>query len=134
MQKFKFTKPYRNGKPAFPLRNKSGLYIIKEGKEIVYIGYSGRDLYKTMYRHFQEWNHTGQEVVTYAGQDLNRFTVRIVYCSPGRAAKLEKLLIAKHEPRDNVHGKHEEIPYEPTKSEMELYQVYTDLNPEPLTF
>lgn len=104
MKILKFIPPYhpKTGKPNFPERGKTGVYLIKEDKDIVYIGYSGKDLYKTMYRHFQTWNHTGQEVVSYADRlKKGNYTVRIVYCTPKQADALEKALIKKHKPRDN---------------------------------
>lgn len=104
MKVLKFIAPYhpKTGKPNFPERGKTGVYLIKEGKDLVYIGYSGKDLYKTMYRHFQTWNHTGQEVVSYADRlKKDDYTVRVVYCNPRQAEALEKALIKKHKPRDN---------------------------------
>ena len=56
-----------------------------------------------MYRHFQQWTHRQQEVTTYAGQDLDNFTVRVIYCTPKQAEAAEKYLIKKHKPRDNKY-------------------------------
>ena len=85
----------------FPDRARAGVYLIKESGVIVYVGYSGYDVYKTMYRHFQEWNHQTQEVVTY-NADSGRYTVRVIYCTPQQAAALELALIKRHNPRDNA--------------------------------
>ena len=85
----------------FPDRAKSGVYLIKESGVIVYVGYSGYDVYKTMYRHFQEWNHQTQDVVTY-NADNGNYTVRVIYCTPQQAAALELALIKRHNPRDNA--------------------------------
>jgi hypothetical protein len=58
--KTKFLPPYdENGKTNFPSRKRTGVYLIKENGIIVYVGYSGKDLYKTMYRHFEQW--TGKQ-------------------------------------------------------------------------
>ena len=113
MLKTKFVKPYTFDKygrkyTTFPARQKSGVYLIKEGKDIVYIGHSRTDVYKTMYRHFQTWNHREQEVTTYSGQDLNDFSVRVIYCTPKQAEAAEKYLIKRHKPRDNKY-KYESI-------------------------
>ena len=112
MKVFRFVSPYIgknkiNLITRFPDRQKSGVYLIKENGKIVYVGYSGTDLYKTMYRHFQGWNHVKQEVVTYAGRkqtrykDLSKITVRVVYCTPKQAEALEMWLVKKLKPRDN---------------------------------
>lgn len=104
MKVFKFFPPYKkDGKTNFPqTANRTGVYIIKENGVIVYVGFSGYNLYKTMYRHFQTWHHKIQDVVSYKSQ-MNRkdYTVRVVYCTAKQAAALEKALIKKHRPRDN---------------------------------
>jgi excinuclease UvrABC nuclease subunit len=102
--KLKARPPYlANGKTALPnVVNKSGVYIIKENAKIVYVGYSGSNIYKTMYRHFQKWNHTGQSVVTYeAWLKTRKYTIQVTLCPPARAEKLERALVKKHNPRDN---------------------------------
>jgi hypothetical protein len=102
MKQSKAIPPYNKlGRANYPSRGKSGVYIIYENDKPVYVGYSQNDLYKTMYRHFQNWNHTGQEVVTYLSlMDKNKYTVRVIYCTPKQATSLEKQLIIKHQPRD----------------------------------
>lgn len=128
MKKFKKIHPYgKDGKTNFPLRGKTGVYIIYEGSEVVYIGFSQSDLYRTMYRHFQRWNHTGQEVVTYADQNLNDYTVRVIYCTPKQAESLEKKLIKKYKPRDNAQ-KYEDIKL--TAYDNNTYDQYNDLYAE----
>jgi hypothetical protein len=102
MKQSKAIPPYNKlGRANYPIRGKSGVYIIYENDKPVYVGYSQNDLYKTMYRHFQNWNHTGQEVVTYLSlMDTNKYTVRVIYCTPKQAISLEKQLIIKYQPRD----------------------------------
>ena len=104
MFKSRFTPPYNiHGKTNFHESiKKAGTYIIKENGIIVYIGSSRKNLYKTLYRHFQIWNHPEQLIVTYF-KTLNKkkYTVRFVYCSPSQALRLEKALVLKHKPRDN---------------------------------
>lgn len=95
----------RDGGTKFNLgftKGKSGVYIIKENGKIVYIGYSYSNLYKTITRHFQNWNHRYQRVVTYANLvHSNRYTIRVVFTSPNKAKKLEEALTTKYQPRDN---------------------------------
>jgi excinuclease UvrABC nuclease subunit len=104
MKKFKFLPPYKGqGKTNFPAtQNRSGVYIIKENNKIVYIGMSGTNLYKTLYRHFETWVHKLQEVVTYKTRlSKHKYSVRVILCTPLQAARLERLLILKYNPRDN---------------------------------
>jgi excinuclease UvrABC nuclease subunit len=104
MKATRFYTPYlSDGKTRFSgTQGKTGVYIIRENEKIVYIGYSSRNLYKTMYRHFQAWNHSTQEVVTYAGKlKKHRYTIRVVTCEKSTAMKLERALIIKYKPRDN---------------------------------
>lgn len=98
MIKSRYNSPYKNGKP-FYTAYKSGVYLIKVYDQIVYVGYSGYNLYKTLYRHFQNWD-SPQYRATYYKSDPN-IKVRVLYCSPGQAKKLEKALILKYMPRDN---------------------------------
>ena len=104
MKIFKFLPPYQsNGKTRFPeAQGRAGVYLIKENNVLVYVGESGYNIYKTLYRHFQSWNHRSQRVTTYRGSmQRNKYTVRIVFCTPKQASALEKALILKHKPRDN---------------------------------
>lgn len=92
------------GKTTFEeTRTRSGVYFIKdESGKLVYVGMSGSDLYRTLYRHFQKWRHPFQSVTTYRGRDLSRFRVRVILCSPTRAARLETHFLLKHNPPDNI--------------------------------
>lgn len=104
MKVYKFWPPYQaNGNTTFPqTQQKSGVYIIKESGKIVYIGFSRTNLYRTMYRHFQKWNHAGQDVVTYHSKlTRHAYTCRVVLCTPTQAQRLERALILKYNPRDN---------------------------------
>lgn len=104
MKKFKFLPPYKKpGQTSFPeTQNRSGVYLVKENNRLVYIGMSARNLYKTLYRHFETWDHPSQVVVTYKSRlKKHKYTVRVVLCTPGQAARLERLLILKYNPRDN---------------------------------
>ena len=103
MKVFKFLPPYqREHKTTFPKAQKrSGVYIIKENGKITYVGMSGNNLYRTLYRHFEAWTHS-QKVLTYQSRlkEYN-YTVRIIFCTRNQAFRLEKYLIKKYRPRDN---------------------------------
>lgn len=77
---------------------KSGVYIIRYNGKVVYVGMSKSDVYKTMIRHFQEWNDK-QKRVTYPQKP--EYRARVILCTPLQAVKLETALILKHRPRDN---------------------------------
>lgn len=95
--------PYKEGKPTLShdhYKNKSGVYLIKNKNsgEVVYVGYSGTNLYRTLYRHFQEWNDREQRRRVYP---KNSYKVRIIVCTPAQAERLEKYFINKIKPKDN---------------------------------
>lgn len=107
MKLSRLIEPYKeNGKTNLGFCNgKAGVYLIYRDGKLRYVGYSGYNLYKTLTRHFQEWDSkknfkTG---ITYV-RDLKwyHFQVRVCICSPARAEKLEKALIVKYQPKDNV--------------------------------
>jgi len=60
----KFFAPYNaDGKNnLLKFKNRTGVYIIKEkgSAKLLYIGYSGYNLYKTVTRHFQRWKDNTQ--------------------------------------------------------------------------
>jgi len=96
--------PYdKNGRSNLGFANRqSGVYLIYKNGNLVYVGYSATNLYKTCHRHFQRWDAKYQRVVTYVKQlARNDFKVRVVLCSASRAEKLEKALIVRHKPKDN---------------------------------
>ncbi|MBC8051867.1 MAG: GIY-YIG nuclease family protein [Sphingobacteriaceae bacterium] len=138
MKVFKFQPPYKpNGRTNFPeMQKRSGVYLIKENGKLTYVGYSGTDLYKTVYRHFQYWSpreyKNGRAIpaqyrVTYKNKlKTHSYTVRIIYCTPGQAQRLEKLLIKKHKPRDNDF-KYDS--YELDFNDNRTYQIYQDTIP-----
>ena len=101
----KFYTVYNNGKINKQLRlkasgNQKGVYILKKNNEIIYIGYSGSNIYKTLTRHFQSWDDKTQTRITYSKNQ--NIKARIVYTSTAtQAAKLEKALILKYKPTDN---------------------------------
>lgn len=115
--------PYTDkGKPR--LKNtweKSGVYIIKENGKIVYIGQSGYNLYKTMYRHFQSWD-THQARATYNGKNKRKkYLVRVIFTSPKQAEKLEIALCKRYKPRDM---KYKYLKVEKTKAIQKVETEY----------
>ena len=104
MKKTRWKEPYnKQGKTNFPERERPGVYLIKSkaSGKIVYVGYSSNNLYRTMYRHFQAWNHSEQPIVTYQAKGPDNYLVRVIYCTAKQAVTLEELLILKHKPEDN---------------------------------
>ena len=122
-------KPYQgNGKTTFNIQNKPGVYLIYRGEDIVYIGFSGTNLYKTLYRHFQKWNDPTQIRVTY--RNLNDITVRVVYTATKQHAfKLEKALINKYKPKDNPT---QYTSYEPSAGDIVKLDEYLNENTKPI--
>lgn len=94
---------------------KTGVYIIREKKpgkryKTVYVGSSIGNLYKTITRHFQEWNATnpmtGEKIerVTYVkGLKRNKYIVQVIFCHHKQVRPLEAGLIEKYKPPGNTH-------------------------------
>ena len=93
--------PYKGKKAAYQGVRKCGLYMIrsKKNKKILYVGYSGYDVKKTMYRHFQSWSDPSQRRAVYKNRSL--YQIKVIECSCSAAQKLELYLIQKYRPRDN---------------------------------
>lgn len=106
------------------LKGKSGVYVIRERDEdgspvVSYVGESHTDrLYDTLTRHFQQWRRwkgfwRGQygeghdPGVTYQ-RDRVEAAVRVV--EPEKAIELEKKLIQRLSPRDNIVGQVDDPP------------------------
>lgn len=113
LKRTRLLKPYKeDGSTTFPARHLPGVYLIYKGGTFLgepvlrYVGYGARDVYKALYRNFQEWNDKqasrGErgERITYATPGAYR--VRVIYCrTASQARELEKALILKHQPPDN---------------------------------
>ncbi len=104
------------------LKGKSGVYVIRQGGEPVYVGESHSDrLYETMTRHFQSWRRwKGFWRGQYAeGHDpgltyrRDRVEVAARVTSPEGAMDEEERLIRRLRPRDNLLGQPdlEEVPF-----------------------
>ena len=121
-EKYKNIKPYNEkGKPTFKKRNVKGVYIIRNKKDILYIGYSGTDLYKTMYRHFQKWNDKSQVRIEY--KNINNLKIDIILTSTKlQASRLEKALIIKYKPKDNPEQYW--LNFDTDDKEQEIYKEY----------
>ena len=116
-----------NGRPRFKERGRPGCYIITKNGKTLYVGHSKRDIYKTLYRHFQSWNDRTQVRVTYNPNDT-AIKVRIIYTNtPAQAATLERALIIKREPRDNPQKL---LNYTTTEREETIYEQFTHLPTE----
>lgn len=111
-----------------PAKARSGVYIIRRNfptdakPEILYVGMSQTDLYKTISRHFQKWDDASQVRITYP-QTAN-YQIRIIFCTPKQAVKLEEALRANYLPPDNPQA----LPYdwEPTDGHRTVYTNFLD--------
>lgn len=104
-----FVKPYYlngKGKRAYLSQKKfkvPGVYIIKENDIVVYIGMSKSDVWRSLYRHFQEWNDWRRERITYKHlMQQHKYEVSVIRTTPFDASQLETVLIQKYRPRDNT--------------------------------
>jgi hypothetical protein len=75
---------------------KTGVYFIrnKKTKKILYVGYSGYNLYKTIYRHFQKW--TDQQYRATFDKKNNDYQLQIIFCKTKQAQRLENYFIKKY--------------------------------------
>jgi predicted GIY-YIG superfamily endonuclease len=124
-----YQKPYAMGlSTTFNLRNVGGVYIIFKKNTMVYCGYSKTNLYKTLYRHFQEWKTSSQVRTIY--KNLNDITVRVIYCKDGnQASRLEKAIIIKYKPRDNTNKYNQ---YTMDFKEKEIFDLVSGLKVQPI--
>jgi hypothetical protein len=111
MRQSRLFKPYGpDGKPNYRERGKPGVYLVykreneNEDWAVVYVGFSEKNLYRTMYRHFQKWSdQKDRPNLTYFGQNLDNFRLRVVRCTGRQAVALESYLIWKIKPVDNFY-------------------------------
>jgi len=78
MSKSRFLPPYNEtgGTTFKDTVSKPGVYLIKNSVgEIIYVGYSKNNLYRTLYRHFQVWNDRNPRI-TYK---KTGYTVQIAF-------------------------------------------------------
>lgn len=107
LKKSKLKEPYKSHpyfmvhRTSFPKRNSAGVYLIYKNDVLRYVGFSRSDVYKSLYRHFQKWNDRKQQRVVY--ENKTGIKVRVIYCNTGaNADRLEKALIIKLKPKDNI--------------------------------
>lgn len=114
-------------------KGKSGVYVIKEKGEIVYVGNSGSNLYKTITRHFQNWDDPTQARITYVDKNLSNYTIMIVFCNKEKAERLERGLICKLQPRDNAQKYNDLCQTSPEVKAVEQVESinYTDIDDLP---
>lgn len=120
--------PYINGRPRFTAKS-PGVYVIMKRGRPYYVGFSGSNVYKTMYRHFQSWNDPRQVRVVYSKNSPD-ITARVIYTNTARqAANLERALIIKYSPKDNPQKL---INYTTTPQEEKIYHEYEEIKAEPI--
>jgi hypothetical protein len=99
------------------LKGKSGVYIIRDGATILYVGESHTNrLYQTLTRHFQTWRrwNTHWKNQYTQGHDpgltypRDRVTVAVCITTSATALDQEARLIARLRPRDNLLGQPED--------------------------
>ena len=103
MIRTRLVSPYTaNGRAVFPSRQRTGVYLIFRAGVLRYIGYSGSDVYKALYRHFQTWNDRSRERARAVYPKGGNTMVRVIYTNGSRqAARLEQALILRFRPPDN---------------------------------
>ena len=103
--------------------------MIYEKDILRYVGYSAANCYKSFYRHFQSWNDKTQQRVTYNPTNEN-IKARLIYTNTAnQAAKLEKALIIKYRPTDNIQQYW--INYDTDKQEEEIHDFYKSTKASP---
>lgn len=95
--------PYTaEGRATFPDRRRPGVYLIFRAGSLVYVGFSAVDVYKALYRHFQEWNDTSRDRPRVVYPKGGASQVRVIYTNGAQqAARLERALIVRYRPKDN---------------------------------
>jgi excinuclease UvrABC nuclease subunit len=128
--KQKLQRPYKKGtnKCTFDIRNYPGVYMIySDSKELLYVGYSGSDVYKALYRHFQSWNDKRQIRVTF---NPDKVKVKLTYTNTGKeASDLETALIIKYQPKKNPQ---KYIDYTTEPAEAKMLESFEEAPTEPV--
>jgi len=98
------------------IRNKSGVYFIKENGVLVYVGMSRSNLQEALYRHFQDWSSSWkQKRVSYKNEiGINTYEAACITTDKDNAHPLEKCYILEYNPRDN------NMKYEEYRNEVEI--------------
>jgi excinuclease UvrABC nuclease subunit len=85
---------------------RAGVYMIYKDRQLRYIGHSSSNIYKTLLRHFQNWDDPKQIRVTYPQTPL--YKVTIIFTTEQQAPRLERWMIKRYKPIDNPE-KYEQI-------------------------
>ena len=114
-----FTPPYQviKGRRRTTLRHfrlKKGVYFIKEGSEIVYVGMSQSCVYKALYRHFERWNDWRISRQVYL-EEPHQYSVAVFACE--ESVRMEREFIKWLTPRDN----RELYEWDETEVDMSVY-------------
>lgn len=104
MKRTRLVPPYgASGRTTFPARERTGVYLVFRGGALHYVGFSGSDVYKALYRHFEQWNDASRERKRATFPRGGTTRVRVVYTdSAEQAARLETALIVRYRPPGNV--------------------------------
>lgn len=89
------------------LKKRMGIYKIFEDGKIIYVGSSNSDLYKTILRHFQEWNDKEQlQRISYKSKlKEHRYEVEATITNDLKYnLYIEHAIINELKPRDNKIG------------------------------
>jgi hypothetical protein len=119
---------YKNGvkHTTFNVRNVAGVYMIYKDEVLHYVGYSGNNLYRTMYRHFQDWSKSKQYRAIYNDKVL----IRVIYTKTAEQAhNLETALIIKYAPAGNEN---QYFDFETEPKEDRALQDYLDTESSPI--
>lgn len=104
MKRTRLAAPYRpDGRTSYPERQRPGVYLVFRRGSLYYVGYSGTDLYKALYRHFETWNDPSRDRKRATFPRGGSTRVRVIYTRTGeQAARLEAALIVRFRPPGNV--------------------------------
>ena len=97
----------KNGKTNLtPYKKKKGIYWIYEGDKLVYIGFTGYNLYATIIHHFNQWNDSEQyRRISYKNRlDKHKYYFKVKLMPNTSRSNIEYeeyKLIDKFKPRDN---------------------------------
>ena len=99
---------YSRNKPTFKQTKPTpGAYIIKH-RDKLYIGYSGYNVVKTAYRHFQKWSDNQFRAVFPKKAQIAIIPTK----TAKRAAQIERSLILKYQPYLNTYIPAPVTPYQ----------------------
>jgi hypothetical protein len=122
MIKTKRLRPYDNKGNIIFTKKTCGTYLIYKDDILRYVGFSKNNVYRTLYRHFQQWKTSVQVRTTYT--NLKGITVEVFYTNtPLQADRLEKAIIINRKPIDNPN---KYLQYTTDKQEDKIFDLYTN--------